>query len=316
MKLLDRKQNYHLGQINKQQYIDEMYQFHQLLFDYSELLKDTDIASIRIQDDEVVFTSREQGIQIWCNQPDKRSAPFEILNFNFYEPAESHLIFELISTLGDSCNIFDIGANIGWYSLSIAKRFNQAKIWSFEPVKSTFDYFQKNLDLNLEIKNITLYNFGFSNQNETLKFYVQPEASVSASLVNITESETIKEITCEVKRLDEFIDENPVKIDFIKCDVEGAELLVYQGGLETIKRDKPIIFTEMLRKWSAKFNYHPNQIIDLMAEIGYDCFTVCGQKLSQFSIMDDTTVETNFFFLHREKHSQQIQNFMLRKTHL
>jgi hypothetical protein len=119
-----------------------------------------------------------------------------------------------------------------------------------------------------------------------------------------------------VKRLDEFIDENPVKIDFIKCDVEGAELLVYQGGLETIKRDNPIIFTEMLRKWSAKFNYHPNQIIDLMAEIGYDCFTVCDHNLSRFSLMDDTTLETNFFFLHREKHSQQIQNFMLRKTHL
>lgn len=112
----------------------------------------------------------------------------------------------------------------------------------------------------------------------------------------------------------EFIDENPVKIDFIKCDVEGAELLVYQGGLETIKRDKPIIFTEMLRKWSAKFNYHPNQIIDLIAEIGYDCFTVCDHNLSRFSLMDDTTLETNFFFLHREKHSQQIQNFISTKT--
>ncbi|MBC1189929.1 FkbM family methyltransferase [Microcystis aeruginosa CS-558/01A06] len=316
MKLLDRKSHYHLGQSNKQQYIDEMYQFHQLLFDYSELLKDTDIASIRIQDDGVVFTSREQGINIWFNQQDKRSIPFEILNFNFHEPAESYLIFELISTLDASCNIFDIGANIGWYSLNIAKQFNQAKVWSFEPVKSTFEYFRKNLELNSEIENIIVYNFGFSNQNETLKFYVQPDTSVTASLVNITESETIKEITCEVKRLDEFIDEHPVKIDFIKCDVEGAELLVYQGGLETIKRDKPIIFTEMLRKWSAKFNYHPNQIIDLMAEIGYDCFTVCDHNLSRFFLMDDTTLETNFFFLHREKHSQQIQKFMLRKTHL
>lgn len=316
MKLLGRKEHYHLGQINKQQYIDEMYQFHQVLFDYSELLKDTDIASIRIQDDGVVFTSREQGINIWFNQQDKRSIPFEILNFNFHEPAESYLIFELISTLDASCNIFDIGANIGWYSLNIAKQFNQAKVWSFEPVKSTFEYFRKNLELNSEIENIIIYNFGFSNQNETLKFYVQPDTSVTASLVNITESETIKEITCEVKRLDEFIDENPVKIDFIKCDVEGAELLVYQGGLETIKRDKPIIFTEMLRKWSAKFNYHPNQIIDLMAEIGYDCFTVCDHNLSRFFLMDDTTLETNFFFLHREKHSQQIQKFMLRKTHL
>lgn len=53
----------------------------------------------------------------------------------------------------------------------------------------------------------------------------------------------------------------------------------------------------MLRKWSAKFNYHPNDIIQLLAGIGYRCFTAQNDKLVPFSRMDENTTETNFFFL-------------------
>ena len=42
--------------------------------------------------------------------------------------------------------------------------------------------------------------------------------------------------------------------------------------LETFKKFKPIIFTEMLRKWAAKFGYHPNDIINYFSNFGYNCF--------------------------------------------
>ena len=95
-------------------------------------------------------------------------------------------------------------------------------------------------------------------------------------------------------------------VDFIKCDVEGAELLVFKGGLNTIKRDKPIIFSEILRKWSAMFNYDPNEIFDLFKSEGYLAFTVNTNVLLPFCRMDESTVETNFFFLHAEKHRDLI----------
>lgn len=48
--------------------------------------------------------------------------------------------------------------------------------------------------------------------------------------------------------LDFFTAKTDHKIDFIKCDVKGAELLVFKGGIETLKRDRLSIFTEMRRK--------------------------------------------------------------------
>ena len=92
-------------------------------------------------------------------------------------------------------------------------------------------------------------------------------------------------------------------MDFIKCDVEGAELFVFQGGVATIRTQQPVIFTEMLRKWSAAFGYHPNDIIALLADAGYHCFTVHDGRLTPFLTMDETTVETNFFFFIRQTSS-------------
>ena len=58
-----------------------------------------------------------------------------------------------------------------------------------------------------------------------------------------------------MKTLDGYSEEINVNVDFIKCDVEGGELLTFLGGSKTISRDKPIIFTEILRKYCLKYNY-------------------------------------------------------------
>ncbi|HLO94734.1 MAG TPA: FkbM family methyltransferase, partial [Burkholderiaceae bacterium] len=137
-------------------------------------------------------------------------------------------------------------------------------------------------------------------------FYFYPEGSVNASSVNVSERRDAELITCHVERLDDFVSNNKLHVDFIKCDVEGAELFVFQGATETLQRDKPIVFTEMLRKWAAKFNYHPNEIIALFASFEYRCFYAGENALKELAEMTDETVETNFFFLHAKKHQQLI----------
>ena len=102
-------------------------------------------------------------------------------------------------------------------------------------------------------------------------------------------------------------------MDFIKCDVEGAELLVFKGGRQSIERDKPIVFAELLRKWSAKFNYHPNEVLELFRDLGYLCFSVKNGRLAEFSLMDEATLETNFFFLHRQEHADKIARFSVNR---
>ena len=96
-------------------------------------------------------------------------------------------------------------------------------------------------------------------------------------------------------------------------DVEGSELFVYQGGIEMITKYKPIVFSEMLRKWAAKFGYHPNDIIAFFVNIGYECFVIDveKEKIRKIVSVNEETVETNYFFLHKEKHTKIIQELSL-----
>jgi hypothetical protein len=138
-------------------------------------------------------------------------------------------------------------------------------------------------------------------------------------LVNVAEKENIQIFRCKVETLDGYVSCTNSKVDFIKCDVEGAELFVFRGGISTLKEQQPIVFTEMLRKWSAKFNYHPNDIIEFFRPLGYAAYTIYpspiqfnskGIKLREFNFVDENTIETNYFFLHREKHASIINRLV------
>lgn len=305
-KLSELKTAFRAGQIPKAQFIEQMHSWHERLFEYAEFIKTTDIKEISITDGKVIMESRVSGIKMVCDKDDHRIAPMEILNFDFYEKDDAELIFKLMR---DGFKVFDVGANFGWYSLNVAKMFPNSQIYAFEPVPKTLAYLEENVRLN-NCNNIKIYNFGFSNEDKEMSFYYYASGSGNASLVNVSEAADATETKGLIKKMDNFVAEQKIGPDFIKCDVEGAELLVFQGGLETIKEFKPIIFTEMLRKWLKKFNYHPNDIIKLLLGCGYSCFVTDGSGLKPIEIVNDETLETNFFFLHNERHSHIISGLV------
>jgi FkbM family methyltransferase len=294
------------GELDKPTYIKNMYEMHHAkLYEYSEYIANTNVKKIEIEDNSVIVTSRDRGIKIACSQGDFRIAPIETLNFFDYEKSESMMMENLVS---DGDTFFDIGANIGWYSLNIAASRRETKVYCFEPIPKTFNALNKNININ-GILNIVSHNFGFSSQAGAFPFYYYPEGSGNASSSNLTGREDVQCVQCKVRTLDDYTAETGAQVDFIKCDVEGAELLVFEGGIKTIMKDKPIVFSEILRKWSAKFNYNPNKIFELFKAQSYKAFTVKNNILIEFFEMNESTVETNFFFLHSEKHLNIIKRF-------
>lgn len=296
------------GQLDKSTFIKTMYEEqHQRLFDYAAYLARTNIKKIEIEDGKVIMTSRDRGIRIVCGEVDHRIAPIETLNFQDYEKPESDMMESLVK---DGDNFFDIGANIGWHSLRISIAHRNTKVYCFEPLPKTWQQLQANLAIN-NVRNIKPHNFGFSDKAGSFPFYYYPEGSGNASAANLSGRSDVEVVECQVQTLDSYAVKSDTRVDFIKCDVEGAELLVFQGGKQTIARDLPIVFSEILRKWSAKFNYNPNEIFHLFLGLGYRSFTVEGSRLRQFAAMDDSTMETNFFFLHATKHADLIRRFQL-----
>lgn len=303
MKLHDLYNQYLSGKLEKRKYINMMHKKHQILFDYFDYIKGTDIKSITINNDSIYIAVKDSNIKMLLDKFDSRFIPIEMLNFHSIEPQEKKLVLSLAS----SCQtIFDVGANIGWYSLNFNLLPKVKRIYAFEPISYTYDYLKKHILIN-DARKVSAFNIGFSETAGEKIFYWTKGETGSSSMVNLRNRHKINKIKCKITTMDEFMKNRQHGPDLIKCDVEGAELFVFRGGINTLKKYKPIIFTEMLRKWSKKFNYHPDDIINLLSGFGYQCYGYVNNKIKKINSVYPELETTNFFFFHKEKHRDIIK---------
>ena len=137
--------------------------------------------------------------------------------------------------------IFDVGANDGSYSLMLSKIFPGAAIHAFEPVPATFTAAETELQA---AKNVKLHQFGLYRENCLLDIYndlENPNSQISSvyadGLKEFYAVNELQQTKIEVKTLDSFSAQEGIDcIDFIKIDVEGAELSVLQGASAMIAR--------------------------------------------------------------------------------
>ena len=299
--LSEKKFDFMQGRIDKHRYMEEMFIAHRYLFEYPQLISTSPIKKIEITEEQVVFTADHNGdrLLICCDGRDAYSLPLLLMNLSACEDEEFTMMLKLIKE-GDSLFLI-YGANVGWHTINLSLKRQGIAVYYFEPIESSYNYLKKNLALN-NLNSDKAYNIGISDENKKVKFYFDVKYAMASSMANLRDHSDTVEGESQVFKLDDFVSTLPSleKLDFIKCDVEGAELLVFRGALETIRHYKPIIFTEMLRKWSAKFNYHPMEIVHLLKGIGYQCFIIHKENLIEFIEMDENTSETNFIFLHRK----------------
>ncbi|HRG88553.1 MAG TPA: FkbM family methyltransferase [Chitinophagales bacterium] len=168
--------------------------------------------------------------------------------------------------------IFDIGANVGVYSL-ISKTVNpSAKVYSFEPVKRTHGQLLKNMAVNNY--NIVAEQIALSDKTGTQLFYdVESEHQQSASL-SADKFKTpgdctdpIIEYNITTSTLDEYIDKNNItNIDLIKIDVELHEPAVIAGFTKYLEIFSPYIVIEVLNSQVA------NELNKVFANGNYKIF--------------------------------------------
>jgi FkbM family methyltransferase len=290
------------GDLEKAAYIQRMFESHRRLFAYADLIEGSDVDSISIGQGTVKVRFSWPPIELMAPREEMRAAPVEAINFGSYEKREFAVVERLIGSLGaENPVLVDIGGNVGFYSIGLKALHPSLRIHAFEPVPATADQFAANCELN-GCQDITLHRCGLSDKPGEARFYVHKRMSVAASQQNILEGEDMEEVVCRLVPLDDLSEAIGAPVDFIKCDVEGAELFAFRGASRLIERDRPVVFSEMLRKWSAKFDYHPNDIIGFFRERGYRCHPLGKAGSQVIEEVTDSTPETNFIFLHSNNH--------------
>lgn len=302
--LASLKERFRAGALDKYSYLSEKHEFNKVLLEYTSQIANSPIESIRILHNALIFNFKEPLNFELETDGGARSAPFEILNFGSYESEDEKMAYNLLT---DGDTILDVGAHIGWYAINFAKRFPHSKIFAFEPIETTFSFLKRNIERN-DIKNVFLCNYGCSNKKEEKFLYYFKGGSALASIENLINHENAQKIKCILKPIDDTINELGIKsLEFIKCDAEGSELFVLQGAQSSIKKFKPIIFTELYEEWCRKCGYSSSDVLKLLNLWGYEPFQVFKGKLKKIESNEFNDSERyNYFFLNQEKHKDLI----------
>lgn len=192
-----------------------------------------------------------------------RVSPAESLGYllGTHEPHLQKIIRDYVAT-GDT--VYDIGANVGYVSLSLAKRVGPGgRVIAFEPLPRNVASFRENIKINSLI-NIQLLEFAASDRSGEAVIRITENLSM-ASLVWHRNNPTAVEFAIKTVSIDELIESGSLGCPkFVKIDVEGAEGSVLKGMRRTLAAAKPVLFvecSEMGRK-TAWF---------LLQELGYRC---------------------------------------------
>jgi FkbM family methyltransferase len=187
----------------------------------------------------------------------------EMLTGTIPEQIEQRLVSQLVFA-GEV--VWDIGAYMGYYSLLFSRQVGvQGKVCSFEPNREVWPALRRTLD---SLENVSLYPFALADESREANLIVPLDPSMS-SLKDWTNGVVGKthQVTCELKRLDDLVAARTIPLpDFVKCDVEGAELSVFRGAQKSLDRiEAPFVFFEANANSARAFGEPVSAAMDFLS---------------------------------------------------
>jgi FkbM family methyltransferase len=158
--------------------------------------------------------------------------------YGCYEYPVTRLIEALIAP---GMIFFDIGANAGFFSLLASARCRQ--VCAFEPLPSNLRRVRQNIEIN-RLKNVVVIENAVGDRGGSATLYV-PEGD-NSGLASLNPRPNARKIAVPVITLDHFVgDQGLERVDVMKIDIEGAEVLAFEGGRKLLSRpDAPDVIFE------------------------------------------------------------------------
>ncbi len=204
----------------------------------------------------------------------KSSALDNELLTNGFESSELRLVGKLLQP---GMNVLDVGAHHGLYTLLASKLVGpKGKVVAFEPSPRERVRLRKHLRLNA-CRNVILEPVALGRETgEAELFLVDGAHDWCNSLRPPVVDATSHSIRVTVVKLEEELKKLSInKVDFIKLDVEGAELDVLAGALDLLKSNpRPFILAEVYDIRTLPWGYPAREIVHFLAGMDFVLFTL------------------------------------------
>lgn len=203
------------------------------------------------------------------------------------------LVDSVASLLNRDEPIFDVGGNIGYFSLCLMQRLGfRGQCYLFEPVPNLSKLCRQTfVDQPF---NAQVFDYGLSDQDTTVELFIAQNGNIGwNTMIAEKRSATMAPIQIQVRRFDGIgLDVRP---QFIKIDVEGAEYLVLRGMMESLAKWQPLPLILCEIGWGMQ---HPNwnDELAIFAELKRLGYRICDLQRAPIDV-DKLARTTDVLFL-------------------
>lgn len=193
---------------------------------------------------------------------------------------DDDIISRLSNCLQEKCVVFDVGANIGFYSIALGRKLQalNGQLHAFEPVKSNFNRLATNISLNNLKKTVFPHKIALGNDEGLIEMSMENVNNSTTGNAVIVRGEISKDYfgmssQARLTRLDTFVQEQDItNCHLIKIDVEGAEVMFLKGSVSFLSKTRPIIYGEFNNYFLPMFGNSFLDVVDIVSPLDYRFF--------------------------------------------
>ena len=185
-------------------------------------------------------------LRLWSRGDDWISNQVFWRGWSGYEPETTPLFFELAR---DADVVIDVGAYVGFYSVLAGLANRRARVLAFEPMPDNAERLRRHVELN-GLSNVEFVDAAVSaDPGEAELFHAPGDHPCSTSLIQefMSDHAGVTSSVVPTVALDPFLEERGVdSVSLVKLDIETGEPDALRGMRDTLQRDQPPIFCEVL----------------------------------------------------------------------
>jgi FkbM family methyltransferase len=175
-----------------------------------------------------------------------------------------------LSMLRPGMTVLDVGANVGMYSLLIARAVGPAgRVHAFEPTPRVATNLRRNVEIN-KLSNVEVRQMAVGASNGAATLYVGPESDRNSI---VAKSASATEVNVTVVTLDDYIRSHEIQtVDMVKLDIEGGEVDAVRGSKRLLSGDAaPLVMFEINPQALAEAGSSATELRAVLASYGYTC---------------------------------------------
>lgn len=170
--------------------------------------------------------------------------------------------------------VFDVGANVGLYSLLTAASAPQCEVVAFEAHPKTFERLRAHVSSNPQLKVQPVQVAVAAADGQLSLFLSEQGDSGMASIAVGAGAARGAEVVVRARTLDALADELGRAPQVIKIDVEGYEPEVLIGARKTLTDARPELVLEWTPSWSVERPAALRRAVELLSDLGYRAWTI------------------------------------------